>query len=91
MGTSASSASIAISTYPNPAVNALNISVPANWQGKKVTFEIYNVSGSVVYTVVNNHATQTEQMQVSALSRGLYIVKATAGEVSATQRIVKSN
>jgi hypothetical protein len=91
MATAAASNSIAISTYPNPAVNALNISVPANWQGKKVTFEIYNVSGSVVHTVVNNHAGQTEHMQVSALSRGLYIVKATSGDVSATQRIVKSN
>jgi len=91
MITAASSNTIAISTYPNPTVNALNISVPANWQGKQVTFEIFNVSGLLVKTVVNNNAGQVEHMQVTALSRGLYIVKATAGDVSATQRIVKSN
>ena len=60
-------------------------------QGKTVTFEIFNVNGLLVKSVVNNHAGQVEHMQVSALSRGFYIVKATAGEVSATQRIVKSN
>jgi hypothetical protein len=87
----ATAGTIAISTYPNPTVNGLNITVPANWQGKKVTFEIFNVNGLLVKTVVNNNAGQVEHMQVSALSRGLYIVKATAGEVSATQRIVKSN
>jgi hypothetical protein len=87
----AAASTIAISTYPNPTVNALNITVPANWQGKKVTFEIFNVNGLLVKTVVNNNAGQVEHMQVTALSRGLYIVKATAGDVSATQRIVKSN
>jgi hypothetical protein len=87
----ATASTIAISTYPNPTVNALNITVPANWQGKTVTFEIFNVNGLLVKSVVNNHAGQVEHMHVSALSRGLYIVKATAGEVSATQRIVKSN
>ena len=87
----ATAGSMAISTYPNPTVDALNITVPANWQGKKVTFEIFNVNGLLVKTVVNSNAGQVEHMQVTALSRGLYIVKATAGEVSATGRIVKSN
>jgi hypothetical protein len=87
----AASTAIAISTYPNPTVNALNITIPANWQGKKVTFEIYNANGTLVKSVVNSNAGQVEQMQVTALSRGLYIVKATAGEESASQRLVKSN
>ena len=87
----ASSNAIAISTYPDPTVNALNIAVPANWQGKKVIFEIYNANGVLVKSVVNNHAAQVEQMQVTAFTPGLYIVKATAGEESATQRLVKSN
>ncbi len=82
---------VAISTYPNPTVDALNIAIPANWQGKKVTFEIFNVNGMLVQSVVNSHAGQVEHIQVTALSRGLYIVKATAGELSASQRIVKSN
>jgi hypothetical protein len=88
---SASSHAIAISTYPNPTVNALNVTVPANWQGKKVTFEIYNANGVLVKSVVNNNAAQVEQMQVAALTRGLYIVKAISGEESASQRLVKSN
>jgi hypothetical protein len=91
MASATSANSITISTYPNPTVNALNVSVPTNWQGKKVTFEIYNVNGMLVQTIVNNHAAQTAHMQVSALSRGLYIVKATSGDLSATQRFVKSN
>ena len=54
-------------------------------------FEIFNVNGMLVKSVVNSRAGQVEHMQITALSRGLYIVKATAGEFSATQRIVKSN
>lgn len=82
---------LVITTYPNPTVNVLNIVVPASWQGKKVTFEIFNMNGTLVKSVVNTSAGQMEGMQVSALNRGVYIVKATAAEESAIERMVKSN
>jgi hypothetical protein len=44
-----------------------------------------------VKSVVNRNAGQVEDIQVSTLNRGVYIMKATAGEESAVQCMVKSN
>jgi hypothetical protein len=79
-----------ISVYPNPVVNDLRIAVPANWQGKKVNFEIVNTSGVAVNRMVKDRAMSTETVAVNQLMPGLYIVKATCGSESAVQQLVKS-
>ena len=81
---------IAIAAYPNPVVNELRITIPSNWQGKNVNFEIFNINGIAVKHITSNRAAGMESVNVQDLAAGLYIVKATNGSESATQRIVKS-
>lgn len=77
-------------TYPNPAKNDLRITVPTSWQDQKVVFDFYNVNGQIVKHIVNNRAGQTENLNVADIAEGLYIVRATKGEETAVQRIVKA-
>ena len=78
-----------ITSYPNPAVNELRITVPSNWQSKKLSIELYNVNGQLASKTQIASGSQTETLNVSKLSSGIYIVKANCGAETATQRIVK--
>jgi hypothetical protein len=81
---------VSIATYPNPVVNELKITVPAKWQGKNVSFEIYNINGMMVKRVSNNESAITQSVNVQDLGVGMYIVKVKSGLESAMERIVKS-
>ena len=82
--------SLAITTYPNPVVNAVSITLPNSWQGKPVMLQLFTANGTVAKSIQLGSASQTETMSVSGISKGLYIVKAMCGEESAQQRIVKN-
>ncbi len=81
---------INIFTFPNPMVNDLRVTVPANWQGKVVLFEILNSNGQTVQRVQSSNSSQTEVLNASKLAPGMYIVKATCGTQSAAQKIIKN-
>lgn len=80
---------IKILTYPNPVTNELRVTVPANWQNKKVVYEIYQVNGMLANRVQSSSSSQTESINVSNLSSGIYIVKVNCDGQTAQQRIVK--
>ncbi len=81
---------VKIITYPNPVVSELRVTLPASWQNKAVSFEVYNSNGQVVKRMNNIQASQTEVINVNELSNGLYVVKAICDTETAVQRIVKS-
>jgi len=81
---------VSIQAYPNPVINQLRITIPGNWQNKKVQYEIYSVSGQSIRKVNRNNASQTETMDVSQLTAGSYIIKVISENESATQQFVKS-
>lgn len=87
--TNESVTSVKMQAFPNPAVDELRITVPNAWQNKPVTYQVYNTNGMLVKQVVNKAAGQTETISVRELGAGLYIVKASNGIESATQRIIK--
>jgi hypothetical protein len=80
---------ITILTYPNPATSELRVTIPGNWQGKKVIYEIVNANGQVSRKSQVGNSNQTETLSVSTLSPGIYMVKASCGDQSAQQKIVK--
>jgi len=59
-----------IDIYPNPSDNILNIEIenPDN-----ATLEIYNVNGKLIFSKALN--SKFEKIDISGLSRGLYMVK----------------
>lgn len=81
---------LSIVTYPNPVTTELRITIPSSWQNKSVSFDIYNANGQMVKRVLSTKAAQTQVMMVNDIANGIYIVKASNGTESATQRIVKS-
>jgi hypothetical protein len=80
-----------VSVYPNPVVNSVFVSVPATWQNKPLSVEIYNNNGQLMKHVSNPGAGQTEMVNVKDLTSGLYIVRVSNGTQVATQKIVKTN
>ncbi|HMK24513.1 MAG TPA: T9SS type A sorting domain-containing protein [Chitinophagaceae bacterium] len=80
---------ISILTYPNPVSNELRITLPDNWQNKKVTFEIFNANGQVSKRTESANSGQTETLNVSNLVRGFYFVRVSCEGQTAQQKIVK--
>jgi hypothetical protein len=80
---------ITILAYPNPVTTELRVTVPNNWQGKKITYTLVNANGQVAKKSENSNGGQTEIVNVSTLAPGLYIMKATCGNETAQQKIVK--
>ena len=82
--------SLSVSTYPNPCVNELRISVPQLWQDYKITCELFNVNGQLVKRVVSNRASQTEVINVSSMNKGVYALKITSVAGAVSKQIIKS-
>lgn len=82
-------ADMKVQAYPNPVVNELRVTVPATWQNKQVSYEVYNINGNLVKRIVSNNANQTETLNVKELNAGSYVVKAYTQTESASERIVK--
>ncbi len=80
---------LGILTYPNPVVSQLEVTIPINWQGKKLSYELINNSGQVAKKCDVGKSSQTEQMNLSNLLPGYYILKVTCNGQSAQQKIVK--
>ena len=77
-------------TYPNPVSNELRVTVPATWQGKEMTLEIFNLNGQQVKISKMSNTSQTEMIPVNNLASGIYMVKASCGLETAQQKIIKN-
>jgi hypothetical protein len=84
------STGITILTYPNPVSAEVRITVPANWQNKKVMYDVLAMNGQVMKSSINANSGQTETMNISSFAPGLYIVRATCEGQTAQQKIVKN-
>ncbi len=82
---------VQISTFPNPVTSEVRIMVPADWQEKAVTYEIYNSTGILVQRVQNQKAAQVQQINVQNLNGGNYILKVSNGSATSTSKIIKVN
>lgn len=82
---------IKITTFPNPVTNEVRVSIPTEWQEKQVLYEVYNSNGTLVQHVNNTKAAQVQQINVSSLNAGTYIVKVSNGSETSTSKIIKAN
>ena len=80
---------ISIVAYPNPATNEVRITIPANWQNKKVAYQLFSANGQPVQTIERANSNQTESINVSSLAPGLYFIKAICEGQVAQQKIIK--
>jgi Secretion system C-terminal sorting domain len=80
---------ISILTYPNPVTSELRVTIPANWQGEKVSYEVLSNSGQVIIRNEASASGQTENINVSKLSTGYYVVRVSCKGETAQQKIIK--
>ena len=83
------STNIAVTTYPNPVTNDLRVTIPAKWQNKKVSYELIANNGRLTLRAESGNSSQTETINVSNLTAGVYMVKVTCNSETAMQKIVK--
>jgi Secretion system C-terminal sorting domain len=81
---------ISLLTYPNPVINELRVTIPGNWQGKKVTYEVINANAQASKRTEVANSSQTETLNVSALTPGFYLVIVTCDGQKAQQKMIKS-
>ncbi|MAO07536.1 MAG: hypothetical protein CL596_02355 [Alteromonas sp.] len=72
----------AISIYPNPAVDVLNVRMPSNIQINNAA--MYDVLGKKINVTVNNG-----QINISDLSSGVYVLELNTNEGSLSQKVIK--
>lgn len=63
-----------LTLYPNPAIQVLSITIPANWQNKMLTYEIVSISGQVVNQLQRKSSSQTETLNLQTVASGNYFV-----------------
>lgn len=80
---------ITIVAYPNPVTNEVRITIPADWQTRKVVYELFSINGQTAKRVETASSSQTEALNVSNLNSGIYIIKVTCEGKTAQQKIVK--
>ncbi|MEQ1675497.1 MAG: T9SS type A sorting domain-containing protein [Chitinophagaceae bacterium] len=80
---------ISIMTYPNPVNNELRVTVPANWQNKKVMYEVITMNGQTAKRMESANSSQTEALNVSSLAPGVYFVRVSCEGQTAQQKIIK--
>ncbi len=74
--------------FPNPAKDAFNVKL-SNSNNENATVAIYNSVGQVVKTVSLGNASVLENnINISDLSSGIYIVKTTVGDKSSARRLI---
>ena len=80
---------ISIITYPNPSSNQLRVTIPAAWQNKNVTYELYNVYGQLSKSIEEQSSPATQTMNVRQLPTGMYILKVLCQGQSFMQKVIK--
>ncbi len=78
-----------VETYPNPVVNQLNISLPDQWMGKQISFEVIDLNG-IKQLFFNGLATiPTKQLNLTGLKSGFYYVRIICNGEQLTKSIYK--
>ncbi len=89
VGISESTLNSSFSIYPNPANNNLSVML-TNTSSENVTVRIFNNIGQLVKTInLGNTTDINKQIDISDLSSGIYMVKTTIGNASASKKLIK--
>jgi len=74
--------------FPNPVIDVLNIQLPSTLKSPGV-LEILSLEGKLVYSHAINSSDDVYQINISGLSKGLYICKINNGLAIETAKFVK--
>ena len=80
---------IRLVAYPNPVRNNIQVSVPATWQNKEVSYQITGFQGAVQKKLVSVSSGTPERINLDDLRKGHYVLTAVCGEETARVKIIK--
>jgi hypothetical protein len=76
--------------YPNPATEILNLKFEEDWIGQEVQAEIIGVDGKFYMNKqMIPSETSTEENDISALPRGIYLLRLSSSDGYTTLRFIK--
>lgn len=78
-----------LQVFPNPVQNIGRVVLPSSWQGKTVTFYLYNQSGTLQQSWQIDKASQAEQVDLTTSNPGTYFVKLIQSDDFRLTRLVK--
>jgi len=81
---------INVSAYPNPVINKLLVTVPASWQNKDVKFQLLAANGQVTKMLQSRYTNQTEVLDMSNVSPGIYFLYVSCDGKIAQQKVIKN-
>ncbi len=88
VGLSASELNTKVSVFPNPTTGILNIAYAFNTK-EDLKIEVTNMLGQVVYTETeHNTATNAKAINLSGLSKGVYMVTLSTATDKMVRKIV---
>tara|TARA_B100001079_G_scaffold37316_1_gene28634 strand:+ start:161 stop:658 length:498 start_codon:yes stop_codon:yes gene_type:complete len=73
---------------PVPASNIINISLD-NTSNDQISIEVYDILGRQNMSTISNVTNGKTSLNISGLSRGIYIAKVTSGTTTSVKRFVK--
>jgi hypothetical protein len=79
---------IEIQVYPNPVADILNIQFP-KFKNQSGVIEILSIEGKVFYTQMINSQSNIYQINISSLSKGLYLCRINNGITIETIKFLK--
>lgn len=86
----ASADRIKVSLYPNPATDLINLVWPADFNGQKITIQVFDRLGKLVKTFTELSAGQNSiEIPVSDLVEGVYMVRISNGQEFQVLKFVK--
>ena len=71
--------------YPNPTSGLLNIRLPEEWAYEESSFQVYGLSGNLIYQTLISGSTG---IHLDHLDPGIYVVKITGHGESHTRKII---
>ncbi|MBI1305251.1 MAG: T9SS type A sorting domain-containing protein [Bacteroidetes bacterium] len=76
-----------ISVYPNPASDNITVEMNVISVSQNSVVEIFDLQGKLVKSVELAAGTINQSIDISDLSKGMYIVKMTSGDISSQQKL----
>ena len=89
--TGKSAEAVKVAAYPNPVVNEVRVTVPQNWQGKQLSYQLANANGQIIKSYTVQYASQTEVINMTQSPAGMYVLRVINGNETAVQSVIKSN
>jgi Secretion system C-terminal sorting domain len=81
---------VKVAAYPNPVVNEVRVTIPQNWQGKPLTYQVVTMNGQVVKSVNVQMANQTQVIAMNEVPAGVYVIKVSNGTETGVQQVMKA-